>query len=86
MLEAIPESDASPLFTPAEKAALRLADAMAGDHKNQNFDAIFADLRKHYSEPQCVELGWRTSVFIGYGRLVYALGVDEIGVSCRLPH
>lgn len=86
MVDAIPESDTSPLFTPAEKAALRLADAMAGDHKNQNFDAIFAELRKHYTEAQCVELGWRTSVFIGYGRLVYALGVDEIGVSCRLPH
>jgi hypothetical protein len=25
-------------------------------------------------------------VFIGYGRLVYALGVDAIGQSRRLPH
>lgn len=86
MVDAIPESDSSPLFTAAEKAALRLADAMAGDHKNQDFDAIFAELRRHYTEPQIVELGWRTSVFIGYGRLVFALGVDAIGPSCRLPH
>jgi hypothetical protein len=32
------------------------------------------------------EIGWRPSVFIGYGRLVYALGVDAIGQSRRLPH
>jgi alkylhydroperoxidase family enzyme len=86
MVDAVPNFRESPLFTPAEKAAMRLADAMAGDHKNAPFDEIFAELRKHYSEEQIVELGWRTSVFIGYGRLVYALGVDAIGASCRIPH
>jgi alkylhydroperoxidase family enzyme len=86
MVDAVPNFRESPLFTPAEKAAMRLADAMAGDHKHALFDEIFAELRKHYTEEQIVELGWRTSVFIGYGRLVYALGVDAIGQSCRLPH
>jgi alkylhydroperoxidase family enzyme len=86
MVDAVPNFRESPLFTPAEKAAMRLADAMAGDHKHAPFDEIFAELRKHYSEEQIVELGWRTSVFIGYGRLVYALGVDAIGASCRIPH
>lgn len=85
MLDAIPNFQTSPLFTPAEKAALRLADAMAGAHKQMNFDEIFAELRKYYTEEQIVELGWRTSTFIGYGRLVYALGVDAIGASCRVP-
>jgi alkylhydroperoxidase family enzyme len=86
MVDAVPNFRESPLFTPAEKAAMRLADAMAGDHKHAPFDEIFAELRKHYTEEQIVELGWRTSVFIGYGRLVYALGVDAIGQSCRIPH
>jgi len=86
MVDAVPNFRESPLFTLAEKAAMRLADAMAGDHKHAPFDEIFAELRKHYSEEQIVELGWRTSVFIGYGRLVYALGVDAIGASCRIPH
>jgi len=86
MVDAVPNFRESPLFTPAEKAAMRLADAMAGDHKHAPFDEIFAELRKHYTEEQIVELGWRTSVFIGYGRLVYALGVDAIGASCRIPH
>ena len=86
MVDAVPNFRESPLFTPAEKAAMRLADAMAGDHKHAPFDEIFAELRRHYTEEQIVELGWRTSVFIGYGRLVYALGVDAIGASCRIPH
>jgi alkylhydroperoxidase family enzyme len=86
MVDAVPEFRTSPLFTPAEKAAMALADAMAGAHTKAPFDEIFAELRKHFSEEQVVELGWRTSVFIGYGRLVYALGVDAIGQSCRLPH
>lgn len=86
MVDEVPRFRESRLFTPAEKAAMRLADAMAGDHKRAPFDEVFAELRKFYSEEQIVELGWRASVFIGYGRLVYALGVDSIGVSCRLPH
>lgn len=85
MVDAVPNFRESPLFTPAEKAAMSLADAMAGDHKHAPFDEIFVELRKYYTEEQIVELGWRASVFIGYGRLVYALGVDAIGVSCRIP-
>ena len=85
MVDAVPNFRESPLFTPAEKAAMQLADAMAGEHKRAPFDEIFAELRVHYTEEQIVELGWRTSVFIGYGRLVYALGVDAIGPSCRIP-
>ena len=86
MVDEVPNFRSSKLFTPAEKAAMALADAMAGAHTKAPFDEVFAELRKHYSEEQVVELGWRTSVFIGYGRLVYALGVDAIGQSCRLPH
>ena len=86
MVDEVPNFRKSPLFTPAEKTAMRLADAMAGDHKNAPYEEIFAEMRRYYTEDQVVELGWRTSVFIGYGRLVYALGVDAIGQSCRLPH
>ena len=86
MVDEVPNFRNSPLFTPAEKAAMRLADAMAGDHKNAPYEEIFAEMRRYYTEEQVVEIGWRTSVFIGYGRLVFALGVDAIGQSCRLPH
>ena len=86
MVDAVPNFRQSPLFTAAEKAAMALADAMAGDHKNAPYEQIFDEMRKYYTEQQVVELGWRASVFIGYGRLVFALGVDAIGPSCRLPH
>jgi len=44
MIAALPHFRESPLFTPAERAALRLADAMAGDHKHAPYDEIFVEL------------------------------------------
>ncbi len=58
MVDAVPNFRESPLFTPAEKAAMTLADAMAGAHTKIAFEPIFAEMRKHYSEEQIVELGW----------------------------
>src|ERR1700730_11068435 len=69
----------STLFTPAEKAALGLADAMAGDHKRAPYDEIFAELRKYYSEEQIVALGWKAGIWLGYGRLTHVLDVPAIG-------
>ena len=46
----------SPLFTQAEKSALRYADQMYLDpHKVDA--AMYADLKKHWSEAQIMELG-----------------------------
>jgi uncharacterized peroxidase-related enzyme len=63
-VEALPQFRASPLFTPAERAALELAQA-AGGCPPAVTDAHFAELRKHYSEDAVVEivsvialLGW----------------------------
>jgi uncharacterized peroxidase-related enzyme len=63
-VEALPRFRASPLFTPAERAALELAQA-AGGCPPAVTDAHFAELRKHYSEDAVVEivsvialLGW----------------------------
>ena len=63
-LKALPEFGASPLFTPAERAALELARA-AGGCPPAVTDAHFAELRKHFSEDAIIEivsvialLGW----------------------------
>ena len=85
MVEKIADYRDSPLFTPAEKAALRLADAMAGDHKRAPMDEIFAELKKYYTDEQIVTLGWKAATFLGYGRLVHALDVPAVGASCRVP-
>ena len=63
-VEALARFDRSPLFTPAERAALSLARA-AGACPPSVTDAHFVELRKHYSENAIVEivsvvalLGW----------------------------
>jgi alkylhydroperoxidase family enzyme len=73
----------SPLFTPREKAAFHFAEMMAGDHK-QISQALFDELRQHFSEQEMLELGWRIAIFVGYGRLVYALGLEDVGKLCPL--
>lgn len=63
-VEALPQFRASPLFSPAERAALELASA-AGACPPRVTDAHFAELGKHYSEDAAAEivavislLGW----------------------------
>jgi alkylhydroperoxidase family enzyme len=83
MLMAIPHYQDSPLFTPREKAAFHFAEMMAGNHKQITQD-LFDELCQHFSEPEILELGWRIAIFIGYGRLVYALGLEDVGKLCPL--
>src|SRR5215207_2971038 len=83
MLTAIPTYEQSPLFTPREKAALHFAELMAGDHKEISYE-LFARLRQYFTETEILELGWRIAVFVGYGRLVYALGLEDVGKLCPL--
>lgn len=63
-VRALAQFAASPLFTPAERAALALARA-AGSHPPAVTDAHFDELKKYYSEDAIVEivavislLGW----------------------------
>ncbi len=83
MLLALPQFEHSDLFTPREKAALRFADTLARDH-HEIGDALFAELREHYSEPEIMAIGWRAAIFTGYGRLVYAVGLESVGGLCPL--
>jgi hypothetical protein len=62
--EGIAAGDAS-RFTPAEKLALRYSERMATEP--QAIDAAFyAELRRHYSEEEIVELGAFIGFNIGY--------------------
>lgn len=83
MLAALLRYQDSPLFTPREKAAFHFAEMMAGNHKQISQD-LFDELRQYFSEPEILELGWRIAIFIGYGRLVYALGLEDVGKLCPL--
>jgi AhpD family alkylhydroperoxidase len=52
----------------AEKAAIRYGELMATDHLAIN-DAMYAELRQHFTEAQIVELGMTVAFFVGFGRL-----------------
>lgn len=85
MLAALPAYATSDLFTPAEKAALRFADVLAGDHRSAS-NELFDELKRYYTEPQIMALGWRIAIFIGYGRLVYATGLESVGAPCPVTY
>ena len=55
-------------LSPAEKAAIRYGELMATDHLAID-DAMYAQLRQHFSEAQIVELGMTVAFFVGFGRL-----------------
>ena len=84
MIAELPRYRDSDVFSAAEKAAIRLADVLSGDHKAAD-DELFEELRKHYSEAEILDLSWRITSFIGYGRLIRVLGL-EIGGTCPLGH
>lgn len=52
----------------AEKAAIRYGELMATDHLAID-DAMYEDLRRHFTEAQIVELGMTVAFFVGFGRL-----------------
>ena len=61
-IEAVWEFEQSPLYGEPERAALRLALA-AGTVPNSATDEHFADLRRHYSESEIVEIVSVISMF-----------------------
>jgi alkylhydroperoxidase family enzyme len=71
-------------FDDREKAAFRLVDIIAGDHRKAS-DALYDDMRDHFTEREIITLGWRISMFMGYGRLLATLGMDSVGEACVLP-
>lgn len=52
----------------AERAAIRYGELLATDHLAIN-DAVYDDLRQHFSEEQIVELGSYCAFCVGFGRL-----------------
>jgi len=83
MIAALPQFEQSDLFTPREKVALKFAEVLASNHLAFN-DALMAELKQHYSEREIMALGWRIGIFIGYGRLVYATGLESVGQMCPI--
>jgi alkylhydroperoxidase family enzyme len=70
---ALSDHEAGP-FSESEKVALRYADRMYVDHHTVD-DALFAELRAHFSDDEILELSWAIGEFISLGKIIYVLGV-----------
>ena len=65
-------------LTDAEKAAVHFGELMATDHLRID-DDVYAELKKHFSAAQIVELGMICAFFVGFGRLAATFHmVDEL--------
>ena len=62
--------------TERERLAVRFAELMAMDH-NSIGDRFFEELRSEFTDPEIFELGMITGQFIGYGRLLSILDLEN---------
>jgi len=67
--------ETSDLITPRERAALRFAEKLAVDHQKVD-EALWSELRSHFSEAEIIELVANATLFIGWGRFNEILGLD----------
>ena len=62
--------------TERERLSVRFAELMAIDH-NSIGDRFFEELRSEFTDPEIFELGMITGQFIGYGRLLSILDLEN---------
>jgi len=60
----------------AEQSALRYADLFATDHLSID-NAVYDDLRSHFTEDEIVELGVHCAYAVGFGRLTATWDVTD---------
>jgi alkylhydroperoxidase family enzyme len=70
--------DDDPRFTEAEKVALRYADQMYLDPEKVD-KAFYDELKKHYTEPQIMELGAFIAFHYGMQTFMRTLGTGPLG-------
>ena len=74
----------SELFTPAERVALELADAMTATPPEVT-DDLFARVREHYSDAQLVELAAIVAQENYRSRFNTTFRIESAGQYCPLP-
>jgi AhpD family alkylhydroperoxidase len=67
-----------------EKAALQYADLFKSGDEAIDSDAVYAALRRHFSEEEIVELGMLCAQTVGVGRLVRSLNIVSWDEACEL--
>ena len=69
-----------PGYTPRQRLAIEYAERFANDHTSMD-DAFFERLRKSFSDEEILDLTLCVAVFLGLGRSLTVLGVDQ---SCAI--
>ena len=67
-----------------EKAAIEYADLFKSGDEAIDSDAVYARLRKHFSEEEIIELGMLCAQTVGVGRLVRSLNIVSWEEACEL--
>ena len=82
-IRAVTQFTTSPLYAPAERAALAVAEAMTITGQKVT-DDLFAEARRHFSEAQMVELAAAVALENFRSKFNVALGIEAQGF-CVLP-
>ena len=69
------DDESSDVLSARERAAVRFAEKLAIDHHKVD-DALWADLRRHFSEAEIIELAAHTTLYIGFGRFNEIVGLE----------
>lgn len=75
--QALADYQTSNLFNERERAALTYATSVV---KHDTTAEIFADVKKHFSESEIVELTWLIAVEIYYAKLMIPFGIESDGL------
>lgn len=76
LYESVAQFRSDERFTAREKLAIEYAERFATDHTNID-DAFFASLRAAFSDEEIVDLTLCLGAFVGLGRFLAVLGIDE---------
>lgn len=71
-------------FSERERLAVEFAERMALDHQSID-DEFVAQLRTSFTEPEILELGMMIGQYIGFGRLLVALGIHRYSERPFVP-
>ena len=66
----------APGLTDAERVAIRFGELFATNHLAID-DALFDQLKEHFTEPEIIELAMTVAFFVGFGRLGAVLHMVE---------
>ena len=76
LYESVAQFRSDQRFTRREKLAIEYAERFATDHTSID-DAFFASLRAAFSDAEIVDLTLCLGAFVGLGRFLAVLGLDE---------